>query len=140
MVTRRADVGRTVDLQAAALVFDQRLGQGQAETGAVEAAAERGVDLVERAQRCHDLVLGHADAGVDDGDRGFAAAALEFDLYRAAVPIEFDRVGQGIEQDALCQPGVGDDVGPCISRMVPDGDAGAGTASSFNSRRQPSIS
>ncbi len=66
------------DFQSSAVQLHERLGDRQAEAGALAPARAAGVDLAERRQRHRDLFLGHADAGVahDDGRRRRPEAAV----------------------------------------------------------------
>ena len=57
----------------AAMQFGQRLGDGEAEAGALMALGELAFHLLERPAELGERVLGDADAGVGDGEHDAVA-------------------------------------------------------------------
>ena len=64
----RALVELAVDEDAAAVLFDQRLGDGEAEAGAALAPRRRAVDLLELAEQAIEIFGRDALALIGDGD------------------------------------------------------------------------
>src|SRR5437763_6755033 len=96
--------------QAAALQFDQRLGQRQAEAGALIAAGQLVVDLLEWREGDRDLVRRHADPGIADGDGDLLGIdRLDRDRDGAFRLGELDRVRQQVQKNLTQLGGVGAD-------------------------------
>ena len=66
--TMRSAAERRADAHRAAVQLGQRLGDREAETGALMALGELALDLLERTSELRQRILRDADAGVDDGD------------------------------------------------------------------------
>ncbi len=88
----------------------QRLGERQAEAGAVAAAGERGLHLAEGLEHLFHLIGRNADAGIGDLDDD-AGIVVDRPAQRhaAALRREFQRVGQEVEEDLLELALIGDD-------------------------------
>ena len=88
-----------VHLQLAAMQLDERIGDRQAEPGALIGPGQRLLDLAERREHLDQVLLGDADAVVDDldGDRSVAVDAGG-DLDPAALGRELDGVRQQVQQ------------------------------------------
>src|SRR6266849_5409492 len=67
------------DPDAAAVHFDDVLGDGEAEAGAAEFAGARGVDAVEALEDARLVGGGDADAGIGDGEDDFGVAGFGAD-------------------------------------------------------------
>lgn len=89
---RGADADGGVDMQRAAVEFDQLLGDRQAEAGAFVLARVMGRGLFEGAGDVFEEIGGDADAGVMDLDRQIILPFDAFDADRAAGFGEFHRV------------------------------------------------
>src|ERR1700730_15143652 len=109
----RSLAGLAVDLDRAAMQFDQPLGQRQSEAYAVMLSGEAVADLPKRRQRYRYLIGRHANAGVLDpkGD-ALGKGLLDRQAHRTARRRELDRVGQQIrarqtawQRRRSCPPG-----------------------------------
>src|SRR5205807_4082408 len=92
--------GLAVELDRAAMQFDQSLCQRQPEPDAVMLAGHAVADLSERRQ-CDRYLLGrHADAGVLDAEGdALRGTVLHTEVNLAACRGKFDRVGEQVDED-----------------------------------------
>ena len=94
----------------AAVHFDKRFGDGEAEARALVAFGQLAFDLLERPAELAQRVFRDADAVVGDGDGDHAAAASPAHCHRAAVGGELHGIGEQIERDLLQGAAVGIEV------------------------------
>ena len=104
---RRAGAERRADAHHAAMQFDQRLGDGQAQPRAVMGLGELAFDLLERPAELLQRVARDADAGILDADHHGAARHAAAHRDAAFLGGELDGVGQQIERDLLERAPVG---------------------------------
>ena len=91
----------------AAMQFDQRLGDGEAQARAVMGLGELAFDLLERPAELLQRVARNADAGILDADHHRAARHAAAHRDAALLGREFDGVGQQVERDLLERAAVG---------------------------------
>ena len=93
-----------VDLQPAAMSLDERLGQRQAQAGALMAAREGAFHLNERLQDAGDVVLGDADSPIRDREQ-HRTLGTPCHIHRDLVAFgrELDGVGEQVDQALLDQ-------------------------------------
>src|SRR5579875_3250451 len=90
-----------LELEPAAMELHEPAREGQAEAGALVAAAQAAVHLAEALERLRDILGGDADAGIGHGDGD--AALVKEDRGRHA-PLgrgEFHRIRQQVEQHLM---------------------------------------
>src|SRR5260370_36281916 len=75
-VELRAAADFAFDPDAAAMHFDDVLGDGEAQAGAAELAGARGVDAIEALEDARLVGGGDANAGIGDGEDGLRAAGF----------------------------------------------------------------
>lgn len=102
-----ADVGLAFDFQAAAMEFDVRLDQRQAEAGALDIGVEGAFDPHEGLENFADVLGGDADAGIGDSDqRRAVGAGSRADSNGAARGRELDGIGEQVDEDLPQQAGI----------------------------------
>ncbi len=84
------------------MLFDESLGQRQAETGALALAIQVTVDLAETRERLGDVFGRDANAGIDDLEHVAAVHSTPGPEPHLAAGIgELDCVGEQVNQDLL---------------------------------------
>jgi hypothetical protein len=77
----------------------ERLGEGQAEAGALVLPRQPRIDLAERGQCCRDVLRFHTDPGIGDGqDRSPVCRSGQSHLDASAGVGELDRVRHQVQQ------------------------------------------
>ena len=102
-----ADARLRADAQAAAVQLGQRAGDGEAETGALVALRELGLDLLEGPAELAERVLRDADAGVLDKDVDGVAGKPRAHRDAAALGRELHRVVEEVDEDLVQRALVG---------------------------------
>ena len=109
---RGADAEPALQFKAAAVQFDQRFDQRQAEAGAFVFSVERAVDLNEFGHRLGDVFSGDTDPFVGDLQGQFTGRVPPGPQYDpAAGGRELDAVRQQVEQNLLGDPPIGTKLG-----------------------------
>src|SRR6266851_2867011 len=93
----RAAADFAFDPDAAAMHFDDVLGDGKAQASAAELAGARGVDAIEALKDARLIGSGNADAGIGDGEDDFGVARFRADHDLTAR----ERVLRGIVEQIL---------------------------------------
>ncbi len=97
-----ADVDVALQIQGAAVQFDEGLGERKAETGALVLAVQIAVDLAETRERLGNVLRRDADAGIDDLEHVAAVRPTpDPERHLAAMIGELDCVGEQVDQDLL---------------------------------------
>ena len=117
-----AGAGLAVEMQRAAMQLGQAQRQRQAQAGAFLGAGEMALHLGERLHRHHDLFMGHADAGIGDGD-GDAAVLGGLGHHQDAALLggELAGIGQKIDEELAQALGVAFDLRQVGSRRTSTG-------------------
>ena len=99
------------DPESAAVGFDDVLGDGEAEAGAAGFAGAGGVHAIEAFEDAFLIRQRNADAGVGDGDDGFARAGGGADVDVPAWRRVLDGVVEEILENVAEQSGIAADGG-----------------------------
>ena len=110
----RAPPGLALDPDRAAMELDEAPGQRQAEAGAFRLAQVVAAGLAEFLEHQRLLVLGDADAGVDDGDLDRVLEPARAQRDAPARGGELDRVREQVDDDLLELADVGDPVAEAV--------------------------
>src|SRR5712691_1687414 len=110
------------DPDAAAVHFDDVLGDGEAQAGAAELAGARSVDAIEALEDARLVGGGDADAGIGDGEDDFGAAGFGADRDLAARERVLRGVVEQILQDFREAAAVAGDVGYAVEGLDGNGD------------------
>src|SRR6266849_5715374 len=133
-VELRAAADFAFDPDAAAMHFDDVLGDGEAEAGAAELAGARGVDAIEALEDARLVGGGDADAGIGDGEDDFGVAGFGADRNLAARERVLRGVVEQILQDFREAAAIAGDVGHAVEGRDGNGDFlfGGAMARSFH--------
>src|SRR6266849_4249419 len=127
-VELRAAADFAFDPDAAAMHFDDVLGDGEAQAGAAELAGARSVDAIEALEDARLVGGGDANAGIGDGEDDFGAAGLGADRDLAARERVLRGVVEQILQDFREAATVAGDVGHAVEGRDGNGDFSFGGA------------
>ncbi len=118
----RAAADFAFDPDAAAMHFDDVLGDGEAQAGAAQLAGARGVDAIEALKDARLIGSGNADAGIGDGEDDFGVARFRADHDLTAR----ERVLRGIVEQILQHfreaAAITGDIGQAVERLDGNGD------------------